>query len=337
MREGQPVQEWTEESRTLETLRRRYLHFATSEARGVSPLYEALALAVAQSEPLLRFVAALPPAKQQPNLVFAAVRHLFGTPGDEKEFTRLLLRYPDQIRQLILARRTQTNEPGRCATLLPVLALLPQPIALLEVGASAGLCLLPDHWAYDYGRACLAPRVAGADEAPCFPCSVNDATPLPSQAPEVTWRIGMDLNPVDLRDAEEVAWLETLVWPGQEERAARLRAAIRVAQAHPPPVVKGDLVTDLRAVASAAPRASTLVIFHSAVLAYVSPEDRRRFVDTVTGLNAVWISNEGITILPQSAAKRGEALPHDRFLLSMDGEPLALTAPHGQSMEWFSG
>ncbi len=40
-----------------------------------------------------------------------------------------------------MSKRTQTNEPGRCAVLLPLLAALPQPLALLEVGASAGLCL----------------------------------------------------------------------------------------------------------------------------------------------------------------------------------------------------
>ena len=44
----------------------------------------------------------------------------------------------------MMVRSTQTNEAGRCAALLPVLALLPQPLALLEVGTSAGLCLFPD-------------------------------------------------------------------------------------------------------------------------------------------------------------------------------------------------
>jgi hypothetical protein len=49
----------------------------------------------------------------------------------------------------MLAQSTQTNEPGRCAALLPMLARLPEPLALLEVGASAGLCLLPDFYTYD--------------------------------------------------------------------------------------------------------------------------------------------------------------------------------------------
>ena len=63
----------------------------------------------------------------------------------------------DALRAVMLERSTQTNEPGRCAALLPVLAGLPEPLALLEVGASAGLCLLPDFYGYDYGRTILAP------------------------------------------------------------------------------------------------------------------------------------------------------------------------------------
>lgn len=106
-------------------IRARYLAFAENEARGVSPLYEALARSVAESDDLLCFIAALPEPKQQPNLVFAAVRHLHGTPEDPRHFARLVERHADAIRQLILARGTQTNEPGRCAVLLPVLARLP--------------------------------------------------------------------------------------------------------------------------------------------------------------------------------------------------------------------
>jgi hypothetical protein len=61
------------------------------------------------------------------------------------------------LRPVMFERSTQTNEPARCAALLPllVLARLPQPLALLEVGATAGLCLLPDFYAYDYGKGIL--------------------------------------------------------------------------------------------------------------------------------------------------------------------------------------
>jgi hypothetical protein len=318
----------------LARLRARYLDFAEREAKGVSPLYEELARAVADSEPLLRFVASLPGAKRQPNLVFAAARHLYGTPEDARHFARLVEAHPEPIRALVLARSTQTNEPARCATLLPALARLPQPLALLEVGASAGLCLLPDRYGYDYGRARLEPEDAAASDPPVFPCRANDATPLPDRLPDVAWRAGLDLDPLDLDDPEEAAWLETLVWPGQEARAGRLRAATRLARRDPPAVAKGDLARDLPALAATAPSDATLVIFHSAVLVYVGEDDRDRFTGIVRELDAVWISNESPAVFPRIAAKLDAPPPRDRFLLAVDGEPVALTGPHGQSIDW---
>jgi hypothetical protein len=318
----------------FDPLRTRYIAFAENEAKGVSPLYEQLARGVAESDALLRFISSLPTTKQQPNLVFAAVRHLFGTPEDLRHLAELVERNPEPIRALILARSTQTNEPGRCAVLLPALARLPQPLALLEVGASAGLCLLPDWYGYDYGTKQIAARHTGSAPAPVFPCRANDATPIPDSVPEIAWRAGLDLNPIDLSDPEEAAWLETLVWPGNPGRADRLRAAIRVARQHPPHVARGDLLADLPALAATAPRDATLVIFHSAVLAYVTPEIRARFAEMVRGLGAVWISNEFPRVLPDIAAKLTRPPLDDRFLLAIDGAPVAVTGPHGQSVEW---
>jgi hypothetical protein len=316
-------------------IRRRYLGWADNEAHGLSPLYEALARGVAESDALLAFLASLPEPKQQPNLLFAAVRHLYGTPKDARQLEDLVVRHPDEIRRVILARRTQTNEPGRCAVLLPALARLPQPLALLEVGASAGLCLLPDLYAYDYGRARLAPERADAG-APVFPCAANDATPLPDRLPTVAWRAGLDLNPLDVRDPEAASWLETLVWPGMEPRAQRLHAAMEVARRHPPRVVRGDLLHDLPALAAQAPPDATLVIFHTAVLAYVAPEGRERFADTVRGLDAVWISNESPAVFPSIAARLNIEPPQNRALLAINEEPVALTSFHGQSIDWLA-
>src|SRR5437764_8406279 len=155
---------------------RAYIRFAEREARGRSPLYEALALGVAADPEVLGFLAALPAEKRQPNLLLAAVRRLFGTVTDYGEFRRRFLDNSEAVRWLMLARSTQTNEPGRCATLLPVLAMLPQPLALLEVGASAGLCLLPDCYGYDYGGIRL-PRDPAS--RPIFPCTADKTTPPP--------------------------------------------------------------------------------------------------------------------------------------------------------------
>ncbi|HEX5872060.1 MAG TPA: DUF2332 domain-containing protein [Longimicrobium sp.] len=318
-------------------LRMRYLHFAEHEAKGVSPLYEQLARAVPESDALVRFIAALPEAKQQPNLVFAAVRHLYGTPRDAAHFADLVEQHAEPVRELILARSTQTNEPGRCAVLLPVLARLRQPLALLEVGASAGLCLLPDLYAYDYGWVRVEPEIDVGYEPPVFPCRANDATPLPARMPRIVWRWGVDLNPLDVFAPEEAAWLQTLVWPGQEDRAARLRAAIHIARRHPPGVGQGDLLDEQIPVVTPPPPKATLVIFHSATLAYVSPVDRARFVDNVRKSGAVWISHEAPAVFPEIARKLDGRPPPDRFILAVNGEPVALTGPHGQSIDWIAG
>jgi hypothetical protein len=317
----------------FDCIARRYAAFAADEARGNSGIYEKLALAVAGSSELLEFLAALPEDRRQPNLFLAAVRLVSGVPADGDGLIAALRRDQRRIRAVMRSRTTQTNEPGRCAALLPLLARLPQPLALVEVGASAGLCLIPDRYGYDYGARRIAPPTAAA---PVFPCRVTGAVPLPAALPQVAWRAGLDLDPVELHSAARVRWLETLVWPDQRERAERLGAAIRVARVDPPRVVKGDLSTDLEPLLATAPRDATLVVFHSAALAYVASRERRdRFAETVRRTGAVWISNEAPGVFPASAAAAPPPPGRGRFLLMQDGTPVAWTTPHGQSLDWF--
>lgn len=313
---------------------RRYVAFAADEAHGHSPIYERLALAVAASAELLAFLGGLPAGRQQPNLFLAAVRHCCGVPADSDELAAALRKNGDHIRRVMLARTTQTNEPGRCAVLLPLLARLPQPLALVEVGASAGLCLIPDRYGYDYGTRRIEP---GVDGAPVLHCRTRGAVPLPTQLPRIAWRAGLDLDPVDLSSGDGVQWLETLVWPEQEERRERLRAAIAVARRDPPRVTKGDLAADLEPLLARAPRDATLVVYHSAVLAYVaSHEARDLFAASVRRAGAVWIGNEAPDVFPLLARSAPPAPRRGLFLLIEDGTPLAWTMPHGQAIDWFA-
>jgi len=310
---------------------RRYERFADVEARGRSPLYEEWARAVAADPGVLAFLATLPEPKRQPNLLFAAARWLAGTPESYAALRAVVLERGAALTELVLARRTQTNEPARCATLLPVLAALPQPLALLEVGASAGLTLLPDRYGYDYaGR-----RLPAADPAaPVLRCRPRGPVPVPDELPHVVWRAGIDLHPLDVTDAGDVAWLRCLVWPGEPEREERLDAAVAVARRDPPRVVRGDLVDGLAALAAQAPAHATLVVFHSAVLVYVSAPRRRDFAAAVGELDAVWLSNEAPGVL----AAPGPAPDTDGFVLTRDGRTaLALTDGHGTWIEWISG
>ena len=258
---------------------------------------------------MLAFIATLPASKQQPNLLLAAVRHVCGTPDGWAGFRAGLIAREAEVRATMLARNTQTNEPGRCAVLLPLLSRLPGPLALIEVGASAGLCLLPDRYMYDYGGGILrGPK--GADHAPVFNCGLRGGMTAPVSVPEICWRAGLDLNPIDPRDPDQSAWLETLVWPDQPERLSRLRAALAVARADPPPVRKGNLLHDLAPLIAEAPRGATVVVFHTAVLAYVTEQAARdTFASQVRASGAAWISNEVPGVFPEIAARAGLPRP----------------------------
>ena len=146
----------------------------------------------------------------------------------------------------------------------------------------------------------LSPRVDARSKPGRPRCSASPLRKpkrlrLPEALPQVAWRAGLDLNPLDVTDADQMAWLETLVWPEQEQRLARLRAAVEVAQAAPPRVMRGDLRQGLATLAAEAPPDLTLVIFHTAVLAYVPGQaDREDFAASVTSLCDFWIANESV-------------------------------------------
>lgn len=314
----------------MEDLAQRYRDFAREQARGQSAAYERLTEAIADDPEVLALIAGMPTVnKRQPNLLLASVRRLGGPYDDYAAFRAFVTGRWDEIAATMLARATQTNEPARCATLLPLLAGLPGPLALLEVGASAGLCLHPDRYRYRYDD---RPPFGPEGSPVVFPCATSGPVPVPDAVPEVVWRAGIDLNPLDVSDEDDRRWLEALVWPGRPERSRRLRAAVDAVRETPPPIVRGDLLEELPALAARAPRDATLVVFHTAVLTYLPLADRERFARTVRELPGHWVSNEHHSVLPWL----GGPVPGDPHLLTLalDERPVAFTAPHGQSVHW---
>lgn len=338
-----------------------YRHFGTVDAPGNSACYAEWSLGVADDPELIRRIEEWPHNKRQPLLMLAAARFLGAAISPYPEFREFLNSRWEDVSRIVLSRSTQTNEAGRCTVLLPSLARIAaaedRPLALIEVGASAGLTLFPDRYGYEYDGAPaagsdagspgavarLAPAGAAAGSYPVLRCAVTGPVPLPDRLPAVAWRAGIDLNPLDIRDPEDVAWLEALIWPEQDFRRKRLRQAITVAQADPPQLIAGDLNEQLVALAGQAPPDAALVVFHSAVMAYLDAGNRERFRDTIALLAADrgchWISNEGQTVILQAdgssvVPEMDEARLRGRFLLLEDGVPVAIAGPHGQSLEW---
>ena len=307
-----------------------YRRFALLEAAGRSPAYQELAEFVAEDTTILEFLGRLAPAKRQPNLLFAAARYILREPADPDSLTKLIKGHGAELVAIMSERRTQTNEAARCAVLLPALALIPGPLALIEVGASAGLTLLVDVYSYDYH----GHMVNGLDaDAPVLTCQPMGPVPIPERVPEVAWRAGLDLNPLDPSNPTDVEWLSCLIWPGEEGRAERLKAAAATARRHPVEIYRGDLLDDLADLAARVPAGLTLVIYHTAVLAYVDEAKRRAFAALTRSLGAIWIANEAPGVVRNAVPSR----PSRGFMLVRDGRDLlARSDPHGSWIEWLA-
>jgi hypothetical protein len=200
----------------------RYARFARDEAPGRSDVYEEWAAGVAADTATARLLTRIPATRRQPPLVFAVTRLLGAPLGGFEEWSRWLAAHIDAAVAESGRRGLQTNEPLRCAALLPALSGIEGPIALLEVGASAGLCLYPDRYSYRYrGGPDLDP--ADGASAVVLESAMHGGPPL--RMPDVVWRAGIDLEPLDAADADDRRFLTSLVWPGEEGRAARIEAA----------------------------------------------------------------------------------------------------------------
>jgi hypothetical protein len=321
-------------------IKRQYRRFADVECRGYSEVYYHLALAVSEDDDVVAFIAEMPVT--QPNLFFASIQLLTGPddmPRTGSDVRAFLTERGREVGDVMRARRTQTNEVGRCAVLLP--ALPPGPLALLEVGASAGLCLLLDRFYYEFGPT----RIGDVCSPVHLRCTTVGSVPLPGAVPHVVWRRGLDARPIDVRDDDAIRWLLACVRPDHHERRHRLEAAIGLARASPPVVSAGDLVDDLPEVLAEAPDDAQLVVFHSAVLSYVSRDRRQAFADilarTSKRRDLVWIANEAPGVIPELTALAPSPTVF-RFLLGRTrfangqrrDDLIALAHPHGSEVAW---
>lgn len=168
---------------------------------------------------------------------------------------------------------------------------------------------------------------------------------MPTAVPEIVWRRGLDARPIDVRDEDAIRWLLACVWADHPERPRRLEGAIDLARAQPPVVRAGDLVDELPALLAEVPDDARLVVFHSAVLSYVSPARRLAFANVLAETSkrrgVVWISNEAPGVVREAPA--GASRPNGlRFLLSRThftsgrrrDELLAYAHPHGAELTW---
>jgi hypothetical protein len=282
-----------------------------------SPLYARLATEVADDPDVTGLLLDAPPAQRWPMLLLAAV-HLetLGSgapyPADGEELAAFCRRHDEALRATIRTRSTQTNEVGRCNYLLPCFAHAAdgRPLALVEVGASAGLTLNWDRYRYDYGS---LGRVGDRTSPVRLSCEVRGGEP-PLAIPPVAWRAGVDLAP---RPDDE--WLRACIFADQPDRFERLEAALALARDHDPRVIRGDALELLPELVAEAPDDAQVIVYHTAVLAYMEPAATERLRALVRGVTHV------------SAEYMGQG---GGFTLEVDGEQVGLADAHGRWLEW---
>jgi hypothetical protein len=321
----------SERDRVAEWFRR----FADAEGRE-SQRYREWALAIAEDDELLAKIIRLPVAKRQPILVLTCAR-VAGVPLRPYATARtdFVTLWP-RIASLAKERATQTNDPRRCSPLLIALSRIRGPIALIEVGASAGLTLIPDRYSYAWtarGRRIVADPGSGPSPV-TLTADVTGWGANPPTIPRIAYREGIDLNPLNVTNALDREWLEALVWPEQTDRLELVRNAADIVAEVSPVLTAGDALDQLRAAVArarkSAPKA-TVVVWSPAVLVYLDPARRAEFQKYCRRAKVRWISLDGRNVLAGLSAAATERGLDGEFLLTLDGEPIAEVDALGRS------
>lgn len=288
--------------------------FADFSLAPYAPRYDAMARAAADNADVMALLAAAPPETHSPNNLQAAAHYVLlsgvdhplaaayepeydGDPGPA--FCDLLLGHADAVTELLATRVVQTNEVNRTAVIAPLVnwigAATGSPLALIDMGCSAGLNLIFDRYRITIGDAALGPADAGLRLE-----AENRGGPVEAVPAEIGWRRGVDRNPIDATDPDQARWLEALVWPDHPDRLVRLRSAIDELRKDPPPLVRADALAGLDAALADAPDDLLAVVLTSWVVYYFDDQLRRDFEAALVGAErpTAWLAMEMAGVVP---------------------------------------
>ncbi len=295
------------------------------EDRERLPRYAALVDALGDSRVACELLGEVRAEQRNPMLVLAAL-HYHALLGDDvlaplyanvskrepedfaREVVRALEARPELVRDQ-LHRSTQTNEPGRSAVLASVLRALHQrgvnDIHLIDVGTSMGLNLYPDMYRVNE---------EGGDGINLAMHDVNENVPR-DDLPRIHQRIGIDLNPLDPRNPDDVLWLRACLWPEQPERNARFERVLDELNSWPRAIrLQGSALERIDEALSMCSLDATPVVFHSWAVAYFSDVDQRRWREIMlahVAARAIWVYFE-----------------HPWSVKALDPPTYAATSPH---------
>lgn len=359
-------------------LRSLFLALLDSDITGYCPIYERIVSALAEDPGTLDLITEHRMGTSRTPVLFLGASHDLilrdptsplaaiyrGEIDDDPwpPFRELVHTHRSAITECMRTRTTQTNEVGRSANLLAVYASISRelrtrgdhrPLAIIEIGPSAGLNLLADRYHVDYVLGDTIVSSAGDPTSSVkLRCELRGDTPFPGVAGmrEIAMREGLDPAPIDITDPDDARWLRACVWPGIPDRPERLAAAIDIARHDPPHLRRGDAVQDLGALLEQLPTDVFPILTSTWVLAYLARPDRQRVCEIVDRFGSThdiaFVTGEA----PSSAPWVPE-LTEAQLALRDDGTPTvfgvrtwfdghcrttarALCHPHGRWMSW---
>jgi hypothetical protein len=333
--------------------------FAADAKRTGSLVYSRIAEGIGHDEELKAVCANARPGQPHANMILGAVHFLllrgdlhplkrfYGTVGGHMsaerddpfpDFRNFVLSHRTAVERLIATRVTNTNEIGRSALLHPgfraIADAVDRPLSLIEIGPSAGLNMIWDSFGVRYRRDGEIKATINEESSLIIECELRgDRQPPTDGSPTVAGRVGLELNPVDLANADDRDWLRALIWPNQIARLERLDQAIELFAAHKPLIKAGDALTLLPDALAAVPQTETPCVYHTIAIYQFSRTMRHALDDTLTvaGLRRpVWrlsFEYDGeLYIL--SAIRYADGTRQEMRLASCH--------PHGTWLEWLA-
>lgn len=276
------------------------------DCKGSSPLYEYLALQIANNDELLELSTYAQKGQPKPNMLLGSVHHLLlnGTShplasyypnlveetcdinGAFRHFLNFCRKYRREIIKLLQTKLVQTNEVRRCSYLFPIFTYIyeqvKQPLALIEIGTSAGFQLLWDKYSYSYTN--TSNVIYGAQYSPVHITAHIKGEHVPylrKTPPPVSDRIGLDLHINDVANREDYLWLLSLIWPEHDERRELFKQAANCMKEEDLQLIEGDGIKCLKHLAKDIPSSSAICVFHTHVANQFSEGQKRQLIHSV--------------------------------------------------------
>lgn len=284
----------------------RFKTFAEKECAGSSELYEYLSLKIAGDYEMLELSSYAKEGQPIPNLFLGAIHYLLLKGNEHKlsqyypsivekpkvpqesfpHFRDFCSTYRNQIISILKEKMVQTNEVRRCGYLYPsfsyIYDIVKKPLALIEIGTSAGFQLLWDKYLYSYN----SDEIYGDHQSNVHIKSEIKGENIPHLSkisPPVARRYGLDLHINDLSNTEDSLWLNSLIWPEHTERRFLFEKAVACVMDNKDELhfIEGDGVELLPHIIEKIPDNLTICIFHTHVANQMPKDIKHKLLDNV--------------------------------------------------------